>query len=151
MGSERRTFRASDESFLLIRNIDLLRYRIDSAEQRREDFTMIGDTRVGRVLAGLRDQRGVIQADLAVKVGIHPSTLSKYENLGRIPEEIFLRICEVLSYDPDTVVEAALQLFRQDLRQAQLARSASISGEGFPEKKRTSRSATVACTVGRAL
>ncbi len=84
---------------------------------------MIGDERVGRVLARLRDQRDITQARLAKEIGIHPTTLSKYENLGRIPEEVFLRICDALAYAPGFVIAAALELFLQDLQQAELARN----------------------------
>ena len=73
---------------------------------------------MGWVLAQLRDQKRMTQAALAKKVGIHISTLSKYENQGRIPEEVFLRICEELEEPPDLVIEATLKLVRRDLRKA---------------------------------
>ncbi|MBW8875940.1 MAG: helix-turn-helix domain-containing protein [Acidobacteria bacterium] len=72
---------------------------------------------MGWVLAQLRDKK-MTQAQLAAKVGIHISTLSKYENLGRIPEEVFLRMCEALEQPPDLVIEATLKLVRRDLRKA---------------------------------
>lgn len=97
---------------------------------------MIGDERVGRVLARLRDQREMTQAQLAKEIGVHPTTLSKYENLGRIPEEVFLRICDALAYAPDVVVDAALELFRQDLQQAELARN-GLRKEMPVDRKRT--------------
>ncbi|HEV7504740.1 MAG TPA: helix-turn-helix transcriptional regulator [Thermoanaerobaculia bacterium] len=73
---------------------------------------------MGWVLAQLRDQKKITQAALAKRVGIHISTLSKYENQGRIPEDVFLRICEELDHPPDLVIEATLKLIRRDLRKA---------------------------------
>ena len=55
---------------------------------------------------------------MAKRVGIHISTLSKYENQGRIPEDVFLRICGELDHSPDLVIEATLKLIRRDLRKA---------------------------------
>ncbi len=72
---------------------------------------------MGRVLAQLRDKK-MTQAHMATRVGIHPSTLSKYENQGRIPEDVFLLICEELEQPPDLVIEATLKLVRRDLRKA---------------------------------
>ena len=80
---------------------------------------------MGWVLAQLRDQKRMTQADLAKKVGIHISTLSKYENQGRIPEDVFLRMCEELEQSPDLVIEATLKLIRRDLR-----KSAKVDGPG---------------------
>ena len=73
---------------------------------------------MGWVLAQLRDQKKMTQAALAKRVGIHISTLSKYENQGRIPEDVFLRICGELDHSPDLVIEATLKLIRRDLRKA---------------------------------
>jgi transcriptional regulator with XRE-family HTH domain len=72
---------------------------------------------MGRVLARLREKK-MSQVDLAAAVGIHPSTLSKYENEGRIPEDVFQRICEALEHPPDLVIEATLKLMRRDYRKA---------------------------------
>jgi transcriptional regulator with XRE-family HTH domain len=70
---------------------------------------------MGRVLAQMREKK-MTQAELAPRIGIHPSTLSKYENQGRIPEDVFLRICEELEQPPDLVIEATLKLLRRDYR-----------------------------------
>ena len=82
---------------------------------------------MGWVLAQVRDQKRMTQADLAKKVGIHISTLSKYENQGRIPEEVFLQICGALEQKPDLVIEATLKLIRRDLR-----KSAKVEEPGEP-------------------
>jgi transcriptional regulator with XRE-family HTH domain len=86
---------------------------------------------MGWVLAQLRDQKKMTQAALAKRVGIHISTLSKYENQGRIPEDVFLRMCEELEQPPDLVIEATLKLIRRDLR-----KSAKVEepGEASPER-----------------
>jgi transcriptional regulator with XRE-family HTH domain len=73
---------------------------------------------MGRVLAQLRDNKKLNQAEMAATIGVHPSTLSKYENQGRIPQDVFLRICEALEHPPDLVIEATLKLVRRDLRKA---------------------------------
>lgn len=72
---------------------------------------------MGRVLAQMREKK-MTQAELAARVGIHPSTLSKYENVGRLPEGVFLRICTELEEPPDLVIEATLKLMRRDYRKA---------------------------------
>ncbi|HSS48043.1 MAG TPA: helix-turn-helix domain-containing protein [Thermoanaerobaculia bacterium] len=86
---------------------------------------------MGWVLAQLRDQKKMTQAALAKRVGIHISTLSKYENQGRIPEDVFLRICEELEQPPDRVIEATLKLIRRDLRKAAKVEE---PGEAAPER-----------------
>jgi transcriptional regulator with XRE-family HTH domain len=97
---------------------------------------------MGWVLAQLRDKKKMTQADLAKRVGIHISTLSKYENQGRIPENIFLRMCGELEEPPDLVIEATLKLMRRDLRQsvrgkvAEPGETASEPGEAKPSLAR---------------
>src|SRR5947209_496343 len=86
---------------------------------------------MGWVLAQLRDKK-MTQAQLAAKVGIHISTLSKYENLGRIPEEVFLRMCAELEQPPDLVIEATLKLVRRDLRKAIRGKAGELA-EAAPE------------------
>jgi transcriptional regulator with XRE-family HTH domain len=73
---------------------------------------------MGRVIAWLREERDMTQAELARSVDVHPTTLSKYENLGRIPEDVFLRICKTLTSHPDVIIEATLRLVGKDLRDA---------------------------------
>ena len=73
---------------------------------------------MGWVLAQLRDKKKMTQAELAKRVGIHISTLSKYENQGRIPEDVFLRMCRELEEPPILVIEATLKLMRRDLRKS---------------------------------
>jgi transcriptional regulator with XRE-family HTH domain len=87
---------------------------------------------MGWVLAQLRDKKKMTQADLAKKVGIHISTLSKYENRGRMPEGVFLRICGVLEQPADLVIEATLKLLRRDLRKS-LRGKGEEPGEAAPE------------------
>jgi transcriptional regulator with XRE-family HTH domain len=72
---------------------------------------------MGRVLAQMREKK-MTQVELAARVGVHPSTLSKYENVGRLPEGIFLQICKELEEPPDLVIEATLKLMRRDYRKA---------------------------------
>lgn len=93
---------------------------------------------MGWVLAQIRDQKKMTQATLAKRVGIHISTLSKYENQGRIPEDVFLRICGELEHSPDLVIEATLKLIRRDLRKAAKVEepAASESGEAKPSLAR---------------
>jgi|GEM_PF-2296356 len=93
---------------------------------------------MGWVLAQLRDQKKMTQAALAKRVGIHISTLSKYENQGRIPEDVFLRICAELSHPADLVIEATLKLIRRDLRKAAKVEepTASEPGEAKPSLAR---------------
>lgn len=93
---------------------------------------------MGWVLAQLRDQKKMTQAALAKRVGIHISTLSKYENQGRIPEDVFLRICDELNHPADLVIEATLKLIRRDLRKAAKVEepAASEPGEARPSLAR---------------
>jgi len=88
---------------------------------------------MGWVLAQLRDKKGMTQAELAKRIGVHISTLSKYENLGRIPEDIFLRMCEELDEHPDAVIEVNLKLIRRDLRKS-LRKKEAEPGEAAPEQ-----------------
>jgi transcriptional regulator with XRE-family HTH domain len=78
------------------------------------------------------------QAALAKRVGIHISTLSKYENQGRIPEDVFLRICKELDHPADLVIEATLKLIRRDLRKAAKVEepTGSEAGEAKPSLAR---------------
>jgi transcriptional regulator with XRE-family HTH domain len=73
---------------------------------------------MGWVFAQERDKKGMTQAAFAKKIGIHISTLSKYENQGRIPEDIFLRMCRELELKPDYVIETTLKLIRRDMRKS---------------------------------
>src|ERR1700712_5547391 len=93
---------------------------------------------MGWVLAQLRDQKKMTQAALAKRVGIHISTLSKYENQGRIPEDVFLRICKELDHPADLVIEATLKLIRRDLRKAAKVEepTGSEAGEAKPSLAR---------------
>ncbi|HEV7785252.1 MAG TPA: helix-turn-helix domain-containing protein [Thermoanaerobaculia bacterium] len=90
---------------------------------------------MGWVLAQLRDQKKMTQATLAKRVGIHISTLSKYENQGRIPEDVFLRICKELEQSPDLVIEATLKLIRRDLRKAAKVEEPGEAASGPGEAK----------------
>jgi HTH-type transcriptional regulator, competence development regulator len=62
----------------------------------------------GKTLRELRRSAGVSQRELASRVGVDFSYISKVEN-GRIPPpaaDTIVRICEVLGVDPDQLLAA---------------------------------------------
>ncbi len=60
---------------------------------------------LGRVLAGARERAKIKQSDLAAKVGVPASYLSKIENGTRRLDVVeFVRIVEAMDLDPAEVV-----------------------------------------------
>lgn len=50
-------------------------------------------------LTRYRRENGVIQAELAAKLGVQPPALSKWER-GRVPAERVLLVCEITGLHP---------------------------------------------------
>jgi transcriptional regulator with XRE-family HTH domain len=72
-----------------------------------------GHEHLGKAVALLRDSRGLDQTELAERAGIKSNALSQYEKGNRgVNEKVFLRICEVLDFDPIKVWDLAYRAFR---------------------------------------
>ena len=59
----------------------------------------------GSFLAGLRKEKGMTQKELAEKLGVNPSTVSKYMRLDKYPSlDTFANICEILDISADDIL-----------------------------------------------
>ena len=60
---------------------------------------------IGQRISQLRKQSNMSQKELAEKLGVNPSTVSKYMNQNKYPSlDTFANICEILDVSADEIL-----------------------------------------------
>ena len=88
----------------------------------RGDYEILFDSAVGNAIAERRARKDLTQTELANMVGVHRNQVYRWERGDQISYWMFLRVCDALCVQPDTLTPRHHRFLGEAIRQTQRER-----------------------------